>query len=106
MSTSITKQQTSKKNEDQKKYNPSHFLLTDHSVIHLLKYLFNICHMPRTVLLAQRHTVNKRPKCKACWGNRHDSSTREIPTAHEENKPEAATRTCWWVTDRRWKGAP
>lgn len=109
LSTSITKQQTSKKNEDQKKYNLSHFLLTHHSVIHLLKYLFNICHMARTVLQARRYAVNKRPKYKACWENRHYSSTREIniqswiPTAQEENKPEAATRTCW-VGDRQEGG--
>lgn len=45
---------------DQKKYNLSHFLLTDHSLIHLLKYLFNIYHMPGPVLRAGRYIlVNK-----------------------------------------------
>jgi hypothetical protein len=70
MSTSITKQQTSKKSEDQKKYNLSHFLLTECSLIHLLKYLFNICHMPRIALLhAQRCIAKKKKnlKYKAGW---------------------------------------
>lgn len=48
-----------KKNVDQKKYNLSHFILTDHSLIHLLKYLFNIYHMPGIVLHAWDILVNK-----------------------------------------------
>lgn len=42
--------QKKKKKTDRKKYNLSHFIVTDHSLIHVLKYFFNIYHMPGAVL--------------------------------------------------------
>lgn len=42
--------QAKKKKADRKKYNLSHFVVTDHSRIHVLKYFFTIYYMPSAVL--------------------------------------------------------
>lgn len=50
----INKKKANKQqNADQKKYNLSHFTLIVHSLIHLLKNVFNVYHMPGTVLHAR-----------------------------------------------------